>query len=236
MKFRGSRPKSWRTIQRGLWSVALLLSSAAPGIAAERLTLRVGPFEQSISVSDLERFAETGEVPSSLQLYAPFLTSDVRKALTSSLQIDPNQGTRVVGDLLRSPAGEQVLKSLQLAVPNVTVEQLQAGFFLAATQANGLNAISVLKAVPKDEVTVDVTEAIGVASQINLPYWQSQALGSLLEKDLSTDESFRAAFDPATRGTYSVQKQTLYLQDRQRNRRISVDLYWGKRNARDPSL
>ena len=211
----------------GSLSIALVLGAATPGLTAERLNLRLGPFEQSVSVGDLERFAKTGEVSSTLQLYAPVLTPDVRKLLTSRLQLDPNLSSQIVDDLLKSPSGRQLLSSLQKAVPELTLEQIQAGFWLAARQANGLDAIAVLKAIPQETLTIDVSQAIGIASQLNFSYWKSQAVSSLLERSLKAEGTdFRSSFDPAAPGAESVQQQTLTLYDRARNRSLPVDLYW----------
>ena len=211
-------------------TIAIVAGAAAPGLTADRLNLRLGPFEQSVSVGDLERFAKTGEVSSALQLYAPVLTPAVRKSLTSRLQLDPNLGGQIVEDLVKSPSGRQLLASLQKAVPELTLEQLQAGFWLAARQANGLDAIAVLKAIPQETVTIDVSQAIGVASQLNFSYWKSQAVSSLLERSLKTEDApFRASFDPAAAGAEPVQQQTVTLYDRSRNRSLPVDLYWGEK-------
>lgn len=211
-------------------SIALVVGAATPGLTAERLNLRLGPFEQSVSVEDLERFAKTGELSSTLQLYAPVLTPEVRKLLTSRLQLDPNFGNQIVDDLLKSPSGRQLLSSLQKAVPELTVEQLQAGFWLAARQANGLDAITVLKAIPQETITVDVSQAIGIASQLNFSYWKSQAVSSFLEQSLKTEgTNFQSSFDPAAPGAELVQQQTLTLYDRARNRSLPIDLYWGEK-------
>jgi len=222
-------PQFLTPVFRGLFgslSIALTIGAALPGLAAERLNLRLGPFEQSVAVGDLERFAKTGEVPSALQLYAPVLTPQVRKSLTSRLQLDPNFGGQIVDELLKSPSGKQLLSSLQQAVPGLTIEQLQASFWLAARQANGLDAIAVLKAIPQETVTVDVTKAIDIASQLNFSYWKSQAVSSLLERSLKTDSDFRSSFDPSNPGSESVQQQTLPLYDRARSRNLPVDVYW----------
>ncbi|NJR49407.1 MAG: alpha/beta hydrolase [Leptolyngbyaceae cyanobacterium CSU_1_3] len=208
-------------------------SLAAPGFAAEKLNLRLGPFEQSIRVADLEKFAQTGEVPSALQLYSPFLTPEFRKVLTSRLQLDPNLGSQVVEEILKSASGKRLLKTLQQASPGLTIEQLQAGFWLAARQANGLDALSVLKAIPQETVTVDVTQAIGVASQVNFSYWKSQAISSQLERSLTQQTEFRATFDPAAPGLQTVDKQTLTLRDQARNRTLPVDIY-SSQNPQSP--
>jgi predicted dienelactone hydrolase len=218
------RLRSAKALVGGL-AIALLSSVATPGSAAEKLNLRLGPFEQSVRVTDLEKFAQTGEVPSALQLYSPVLTPELRKALTSRLQLDPNLGSQVVEEILKSASGKRLLETLQQASPGLTIEQLQAGFWLAARQANGLDAISVLKAIPQETVTIDITQAIGVASQVNFSYWKSQAVSSALERDLTQKGAFRPTFDPSAPGTATVQKQTLTFSDKARNRTIPVDIY-----------
>ncbi len=208
-------------------SAAIALGWMLPGAAAERVNLRLGPFEQSIAVSDLEKFAQSGNVPSSLQLYSAVLTPQLRRALTSRLELDPNLGTQVVEELLKSPSGKQVLDSIRQAAPELSLENLQAGFWLAARRANGLDAIGVLKAIPQETVTVDVTQAVGIASQLNFSYWKTQATRSILERSLATSNTpFRAAFDPSALGSQSVQEETLTFVDSARNRRLPVDFYW----------
>jgi predicted dienelactone hydrolase len=229
---------SLKTLGHSLvWGTALAISGVAPSFAAERLNLRFGPFEQSIAVSDLEQFAQSGTVPSSLELYSAILTPEFRKALTSRLELDPNLGTRIVEDLLKSPSGQQVLNSLRQAAPELSLETLQAGFWLAARQANQLDAISVLKAIPQDTVTIDVTQALGIASQLNFSYWKTQGIQSLLTNSLPAgNPGFRASFDPSLQGNQSVREEFLSFYDAQRNRRLPVDLYWGASSANAPLI
>jgi len=204
---------------------------ATPTKAAERLTLRLGPFEQSVAIDDLEKFAETGEVSSALKPYKPVLTPQVRQMLTRHLQIDPNMTEKFINDLLRSSDCARLLEKVGLALPDSSLEQLQAALFLAARQANGLSVLGFLRAYPEESVTVDASSAIAIALQLNLSYWQSKAVGPLLEQELRvTDGSrFRPSFDPSAVGSQYVQEQTVMLRDRQRNRPILVDLYWASR-------
>lgn len=208
--------------------VALSWGIAAPTRAAERLTLRLGPFEQSVAISDLENFANTGELSPALKPYGMVLTPQVRQVLTRHLQIDPNMTEKFTNDLLRSSDGARLLEKIGLALPNSSVEQLQAALFLAARQANGLSVIGFLRAYPEENVTIDASSAIAIALQLNASYWQSQAIGPLLEQELTVTEGgkFNPRFDPAASGYQYVQEQTLILQDQQRQRTILVDLYW----------
>jgi predicted dienelactone hydrolase len=220
---------TWIAARKFFYSLCLVLSFATPAFAAERLILRIGPFEQKVDVADLEQFAQTGRVPNTLKLYEPFLTSQVREALNARLQLDPNVGNQVVANLLKSPSGRRMLESIQRAVPGLTVEQLQVGLTLAARQANGLDVLRVIRAIPEETVTVDVTEAIGVISQLNLSYLQTQALSPLLERELKVEKQpISTSFDPAAIGVQAVQQQTFTLQDTQRRRSLSVELYWSE--------
>lgn len=211
----------------------LLLSLwAAPSLAAERLRLRLGPLEQSVRISDLERFARTGELSGALKPFSFLLTDSVREALSGRLQLDPKMADRYVENWLRSPMSQVLIASLRRAIPNVSVQQIQAAISIAARQANGLTLIGILRAIPGENVTVDATEAIGVALQFNPSYWQSQALGPLLARELAVkDGNFRAAFDPSAPGPQRVRQQTLNFQDRQRNRAIPVDIYYSENTS-----
>lgn len=215
-------------------TLALGWGAAIPAVAAERVTLRLGPFEQAIAISDLERFAKNGELSSQLQLYAPVLTPQVREVLNRRLQIDPNAADKLIEDVLRSPQGKQLIQSLGVAIPNSSVEQIQAAVSLAARQANGLSLVGFLRAYPQENITLDATSAIALALQFNPSYWQSQALGPLLERELvvNSNTPFKAAFDPAVPGAETVQQQTLFLQDRQRHRTIPVDIYFPQQAER----
>ena len=229
-----------RSAQGLVWSltaVGLGWVGTLPAVGAEQVTLRLGPFEQAIAISDLERFAKTGELPGGLQPLAPVLTSQVREVLNRSLQIDPNIADKLIEDVLRLPTGKQLIRSLEVAIPNSSIEQLQAAVSLAARQANGLSLVGFLRAYPQENITLDASSALALALQFNPSYWQSQALGPLLERDLAvrSNTPFKAAFDPALPGSQTVQQQTLFLQDRQRHRTIPVDLYFPKQEETSSS-
>jgi predicted dienelactone hydrolase len=209
---------------------------ATPGFAAERLVVRVGPIRQSISVNTLESFAETGEVPEDLKLYSPLLSQpSVRKILLSRLQIDPNLGDKLVEDLLHSSAGERFLNTLQAAIPDADAEQIKTALSQAAQQPDGISFLGFLKAFPGQTVTVDVISAIALASQLNLPSWQSQTLSAVLDRELTVEgKPPKTTFDPSNPGPYWVWKQTMTLQDYKRERSIPVDLYWTRRRTEGP--
>jgi predicted dienelactone hydrolase len=205
-------------------------------LAAETVTIRFGPFQQLIAIADLERFAKTGKLPEGLQALSPILTSEVREFLIKRLEVDPAFGDKFVEQIKETPYGRQLFASLGKIIPGSTVETLQAALNLAIRQANGLSPLAVLRAYPRENVTVDATQAIGLAIEFNPNRLQSQALGMFLKQELSAESSvpFKAAFDPAALGNETVQQQTLTFFDRQRNRTIPVDIYWSQENTENP--
>jgi predicted dienelactone hydrolase len=205
-------------------------TNATAAIAAERVAVRLGPFRQVIPIQDLATFAETGEVPRSLRLYSPLMDYNVRHTFNSYLKVDPVVGQTLVTDLLNSSAGDRLLTMLDPIVLDSTPEQLREALITAAQTPAGLSLLGILKSFPDDTVTLDLQAALVLASEINLPYWQSQSLRSTLERELTiTTEPFHGAFDPTESGYQPVNRQTLNLLDQDRDRTIPVDLFWSDR-------
>ncbi|TVP55233.1 MAG: alpha/beta fold hydrolase [Nodularia sp. (in: Bacteria)] len=218
-------------------TLALGLSVGIPATtAAETVTIRLGPFQQSLAIADLEKFAKTGKLPEKLQLFSFVLTPQVGELLNRKLQLDPAFADKFVDELVRSPQGRQLVTSLRTAIPDSTIEGIQSTLYLSLRQVNGLSAIGFLRAYPQKNVTVDATQALQIALEFNAKNLQSQALGVLLERELlvKNHSQFLPNFDPAATGKNPVQQQTLVLQDRQRNRSIPVDIYWSQSNSSAP--
>lgn len=210
-------------------AIAGWLGLALPASGAETLKVKLGPVEQSVTIHDLETFARTGDIPPSLRLYAPLLHEDIRLALTSHVQLDPAVSDNLVDDLLQSSSGQRFLELLELAIPESEPQQFQEALKSAVRQPGGLSLLGFFRAFPTDTITVDASSAIALASQLNLPHWQSHALNSILERELTVEETpFYAPFDPSTSGHERVRQQTLTFRDRDRSRSIPVDLYWSR--------
>lgn len=226
--------QAWKSILGGL-VFALGVSIATSAAAAERVVIRLGPIRQSIAIKDLEHFVETGQVPPGLRLYAPLLTQDARHALSTHIRLDPNVGAKLVEDLLHSSGGERFLNTLQVAIPDTEAEQLKVALTEAALQSEGMSFLGFLKSFPEETVTIDLIAAIGLASQMNLPYWQSQTLSSVLDRELTVeDKPIAAEFDPTQSGPYWVWKDTMTLRDYDRDRTIPIDIYRSRRKTKGP--
>ncbi|KYC36547.1 dienelactone hydrolase [Scytonema hofmannii PCC 7110] len=205
-------------------------------LAAETVTIRLGPFQQSVAIADLEKFAKTGKLPSGLEVLSPFFTSEIREFLTKRFTVDPAFADKFVEEMRQTPIGKQIISSLGAAIPGSTVDTIQVALNIALKQVNGLSPLGFLRAYPQENVTVDATQVIGLAVELNPSHIQSQALGLLLERELSAKSNtpFKAAFDPSIVGNEAVQEQTLNFYDRQRNRTLPIDVYWSRGNAKNP--
>jgi predicted dienelactone hydrolase len=205
-------------------SMTIVLAPSAR--AAEKLTLKFGPFQQTVSVKDIDRYAQTGDLSSDLKLFRPFLNDNIRKSLTARVNLEPTMAQKFADDMLKSPSGKKLLETIQPALPGLTPDLIQAGICLAIQQFKGLDAIGVLKAIPQDTITVDVSQAIGIASKVNWSYWRTQAMSTVLQDSLKvTADDIKLDFDPAKPGKYTVQRTEMTRRDTQRQRDIIFDIY-----------
>jgi predicted dienelactone hydrolase len=210
-------------------ALALVGSFASSASAAERLTLRVGFFEQTVEVSDLEHFAETGELRSSLQFYRPLLGPQVQEVLAKRFEVDPSVADTFLNQLFAKSDGEQLLEQLRRALPDSSIDQLKAALYLTLRQADGLSVLSFLRAYPQETITVDATAAVGIILQLNTSNVQSQLLSPVLARELSAARARDLVlpdFDPRGEGSQQVRQRSLVLYDRDHQREIPVDLFY----------
>lgn len=206
------------------------IGTSSTAIAAERLKVSLGPINSTVAVEDLRHYAETGQVPDSLRLYQAFLTSDVQVALNSHLQLDPDVSDKLIHELLETSAGERMITALQMLIADSTAEDIQTTFSQAVKEDGGLSLLNFLQAYPKETITIDAASAVAIASQMNLPYWQSQAFSSVLDRELTVEPTtpINAELDPTLIGDQWVRRRTITLRDYDRKRTIPVDLYWSR--------
>ena len=222
-------------------AIAIWGFSAIPGIAADRLQLRFGPLEKTIEVEEIEEFVETGEIPASLQFLSVLLTPQLQRILASRLNIDPEIADSFLDDLLSTRDGQWLMEELQKALPETSIRQLRAAIYLTLQQADGVSAIGFLRAYPQETLTIDASAAVKIALQLNASNLQSQALSPILKRELAISPERVAAFvpdfDPSQPTGERVRQRSLMLKDRDRDRRIPVDLYYSTQSeARGPLI
>lgn len=213
------------------WAVAMPASKAA-----ETVTVQLGPFQQTIELSDIENYARTGKMPQELKVFASFLTPQVRGLLNQKLQISPAVVDKFFDEIVKTPQGKQLISSLGGVIPGSTTESLRDTVNLTLRQVNGLSVLGFLRAYPSENVTLDATKAVELTLAFNPANLQSQAFGALLERELAvkSDIVLPRNINPAAPGSEAVQQQSLTLRDSRRNRTIPVDIYSSRRNTQSP--
>lgn len=210
-------------------AIAISVGSATGAIAAEELRLQIGPFSQTLSVTDLETFAQTGKVPGDLKPYSSFLSPNLQDILQQSFMVDAEVATQTLDQLWRSPTGKQMIDQLRVALPDTSIEGLQAAVGLVLNQDLEINILNLLRAYPEDKLTVDLTGLTGLLLQMNLPNLQSQLLGPMLAEELEVTTNdpvaLKTSLDPTQPGQKTVRHQSLILRDGDRKRTIPVEIY-----------
>ncbi len=228
---------------QGRWALSGLLAIAIASLtptaarAAEVLSMRFGPFEQTVRISDLDTFVETGEVPDSLTKMRRLLTPQVRATLSQRLYVDPSVADSFLTQLLDSHDGEILVEQLLAALPDSDIDGLKAALYRTLHNANGLSVLGFLHAYPQHSLTIDAAAAANLALQLNLAQLQSRLLNPLLRRHLAVPETaterLLPSFNPSQRGLQQVRQRSIVLNDRRRQRRIPVDLYY-TRHANGP--
>jgi predicted dienelactone hydrolase len=145
-----------------------------PAVAAERIIISYGAIERSIRVSQLERFAATGELDRQLAAYvrlfnvSPEQLEQLRQALSASADFD----VVAVGQFLYTPQGKFLLKQVSRVIQTPS---RQAGFLAtrgalilaAADPDGGLTILNVLRHFPTEGMRIDVARGLAVVDLLN---------------------------------------------------------------------
>ncbi|MDJ1169407.1 alpha/beta hydrolase [Roseofilum sp. BLCC_M154] len=220
-----------RSHQRwGLRCVLALLTGwcalAQAAYGADRINLRLGLWQSQIAIADLEDFSETGTLSPALQPYRSVLTPKVQQLLDYRFPIDTQLGDRILRNIFHSPLSLQIYQSIVPMLPDSRLDYLEQAV-TTTLKNNHFSVLSILKAYPGKEITLNLSAALSFALQFNHDYWQSRLLEPLLVRDLlvNSPEDLVGEIDPSQPADGPVEKTSLILRDSQRNRIIPVDLY-----------
>lgn len=231
----------------GLSSLAasLTVGLAVPTMAAERITLQLGPIQRSIAVEDLETFATEGrlenEVGFLLRRFPPAQQEQIRQALQAPLEgIDPivlsqfsyTQSGEVlfqeVGEVIQTASGQNGFKSLRGAA------------LLTATQDESFTVLGFLRQLPTD-MRVDVaallrrvrlarTVLAETRAAMAAIEAESGAIATTIPLDLSAFPDLRLA------GSTPYAQRTMEFYDATRDRSLTTDLYLPQQSGEIPVI
>lgn len=155
-----------------LYSVLLFLAIdglffSAPSFAAQEMAVRYLIFEQSLPITDLRTYAETGKASSALQSFLNYLNKEEQKAVYQFLQVKIPLNLMAVDRLLDTEIGKNMLSEvakLTLRRDNAGIPALRAAVINGAQAPGGLSVVSFLEAYPSKRMTIDLAQANNLAT------------------------------------------------------------------------
>jgi predicted dienelactone hydrolase len=237
--------RSWRSLKTvaGFFSAIVLTQFGVntSAIAAETVVVRLGLFTESISLTELQNAAKTGELPRSLQSYAKGLSEQQRRFLLGALGMNIPMNVVTINKLLNTQIGTTILNDFATALArkdNAGVQALRGGLVLGSTAPGGLSILSFIAAYPSKRLEIDLPKAFIVAGNLNTAFWRTQQFMLAIAPRLDPKTPQIAfPFDPSQPGTAQVKILNLSLNDQKRDRKIPVDIYWSNdANANKPLI
>ncbi|MEH2433310.1 MAG: alpha/beta hydrolase [Nostoc sp.] len=241
---------SFKTIAGFFGAIVLTQFGAnTPAIAADTVIVRLGLFTETISLTELQRAAKTGELPGSLQPYAKRLSEEQRRFFLGALGMNIPMNVVTVNRLVNTQIGTTILSDFATALARkdkAGVQALRAGLVLGSTAPQGLSILSFIAAYPSKRLEIDLPKAFIVARSLNTAFWRTQQfMLALTHSSLSLDiapqldsKTPQIAYpsDPSQPGTAQVKILNLSLNDQKRDRKIPVDVYWSTAATPDKPL
>lgn len=231
-------PSTWKRWRQQALKLCLGLAGAGlagqPALAAETLSFSYGPLIRSLNVSSLEAFAKDGTVAEDLGFFLSAVKPEeyplLRKALTEKADIDP----LIVSRFFNTSIGEDVLERLGKAITVLRGGNgkllLRAALVNAAFSDDGLTLLSVLEQLPSN-TQIHGEKVLAAEKATTRVIKATERLDSVMaaltvaEAATQPAADYAAMANPRQAGPYTVSKQVWTLEDAQRNRRFSVDVY-----------
>jgi lysophospholipase L1-like esterase len=179
----------WNCLKQGLTLASILLGcqvlTTSPSSAAETVAVRYGLFTQSVSISDLRQYAETGNASIALQDFLHHMTWEEQTALRSALQTSIPVNLVALDRVLNATTGKRLLTQLAQAddrQDTAGVQALRAALILGI-KSGQLNLLNALQAYPNPRLTINLPKAFQALAEsmphppqdqlTRIPAWQT---------------------------------------------------------------
>ncbi|MCC5648993.1 alpha/beta hydrolase [Nostoc sp. XA013] len=188
--------------------IFLLLHSGIgllPSLAAEKITVRYGLFEQSIPVADIRNYAETQKASSDLQSFLDYLSAEEKQKFQDALQVKMSLDIVALDKLVNTGMGKQILSFASQAIARrdqASIQALRSAMIIGARSPEGLGLVSFLEAYPSNQLVVDVSKI-------------SKLVGMANSSSNSADAPPKDNVSSSPLGKIALQYQTLAAQDKQ---------------------
>jgi len=224
-----------------------------PVHSAEYLQVDYGALSITLPLADLQTFAETGEIPETLDAYLDYLSPSAqeqfREVLTREFEVSPV----AVSQVTYSAIGEDFLNRLGNVIETSAGlngnQALRAALILSAAEPEGFSILGVLKAFPTTGIHIDAGELLALQQEVAAYFsYRDAALAAIAaqaEREMAaTDDAvdWSTVLDLRDRDTTPFSKSVLQLQNQfpgipeGQSRQFQVDLYLPDRASPDTQL
>lgn len=215
-------------------TILTVLIIALPVQAAERIYLNYSLFGFSVTVDQLETFAETGELEGALAYYLKRFSPERRSQIQEVLQARYPVNPVMVDRFAYTSSGERLFREIGEIIQTETrqngAKAIRSAAILSATDPDGISIVSFLKQFPTD-IRIDIRRVLRMVQRFSNVLQETEqtvnALNQQTQQIAATEPKVNYSQLPDLRqpGNFSYQKQTLNLYDAERDRKFSADLY-----------
>lgn len=176
-----------------------------PSLAAEKVTVRYGLFEQSIPVADIRNYDETQKVSADLKSFLDYLSAKEKQKFQEALQVKMSLDIVALDKLVNTGMGKQILSFTSQAIARrdrASIQALRSALIIGARSPEGLGITSFLQAYPSDQLVIDVSKI-------------KKLVGMANSSASSADAPPKDDVSSSPLGKVALQYQTLAAQDKQ---------------------
>ncbi|WP_292848832.1 alpha/beta hydrolase [Nostoc sp. NMS8] len=178
---------------------------SVPSLAAEKIVIRYGLFEQSVPVADIRNYDETQKASSDLQSFLNYLSPKEKQKFQDALKVKMSLDIAALDKLINTGMGKQILSFASQAIARrdqASIQALRSAIIVGAKSPEGLGITSFLEAYPSSQLVVDVSKIQKLVGMANL---SSGSADAPPKDDVSSSPL----------GKIALQYQALAAQDKQ---------------------
>lgn len=218
-------------------TIASIVLTTLPGIAAESIIIPLGTTTISISIDALENYAKKGTInpQESLSTYLKLLNPEQKQTLIRLLETRYTNQDISIQPFFNSPLILSFLNYLGTIIQTQSgdngVEAIHTSLLEVVDQPNGFTIIDVMRQFPSPEIRLDIEKTLEILTRIVTLVQQTQTVTKSLEF-LSNIEAEKADFtdfsqrpDLRKPGTFAGIKKTITVNNLENNRNFQVDIY-----------
>lgn len=218
-------------------TLATILLTVTPVKAAEQITFPLGNVDVSISVDELEAFAESGDLDRSgtLFTYLQWFKPHQRKQIQALLRSEYSFNSTALEGLLKSPMVASFLLHIGRIIETEGrengAEALRTAIVQAASQEQNFTLIDALRQFPSPSLRINLQQTADLLAEIATLIQQTDAAVAKVEQlalqeaqqQLQSNLSLKQ--DLRETGPFVVDQETLLLDNIRRRRQFEADLY-----------